>query len=255
MGEAMRPPCRPATINKTIVTLKAAWNRAVRRGLVAVNPFSIDRLPRVQPKQKRIFSSTEIDAMVDAAPNAWWRAFIRLAFTTGLRLGEILSLTWEDVQGAEVVVSAKRAGRDRLEWEAKSHHERRVPLCPEAAERLEPLRLSGGGSPYLFIGRDRLEVLLAMQQQGKLPQPAHWLNNLRREYRAIQARAAAGQQWREGTIHDLRKSFGTHMVQHVPMHELRRLMGHSSITTTADYYLGVSDDLAAKVVAAFSRAG
>ena len=28
---------------------------------------------------------------------------------------------------------------------------------------------------------------------------------------------------------------------------------HASITTTADFYLGVSDDLAAKVNAAFSR--
>ena len=43
------------------------------------------------------------------------------------------------------------------------------------------------------------------------------------------------------------------MAKVVSMNDLRRLMGHASITTTADFYLGVSDDLAAKVNAAFSR--
>ncbi len=77
-----------------------------------------------------------------------------------------------------------------------------------------------------------------------------WLNNLRRDFLAIQA---AAQLKRQGTIHDLRKSFGTHMANHVPLHELRRLMGHASITTTADYYLDVGDDVAAKVRAAFGN--
>ena len=42
------------------------------------------------------------------------------------------------------------------------------------------------------------------------------------------------------------------MASHVPMNDLRRLMGHASITTTADYYLGVGDDLAERVRSAFA---
>ena len=56
-------------------------------------------------------------------------------------------------------------------------------------------------------------------------------------------------------MHDLRKSYSTHTAKHVPMHELQKLMGHSSITTTADFYLDVSDDVAAKVGRAFSAIG
>ena len=36
-----------------------------------------------------------------------------------------------------------------------------------------------------------------------------------------------------GTIHDLRKTYGTWMAEAVPMHVLQRLMGHADITITA----------------------
>ena len=97
MNGRMMPPCRPATIRAAVVTLKAVWNRGVKRGLVADNPFAHERLGKIQQKQRRIFRADEIAAMVEAAPDAWWRAFIRLGFSTGLRLGEMLSLTWDDV--------------------------------------------------------------------------------------------------------------------------------------------------------------
>ncbi len=58
--------------------------------------------------------------------------------------------------------------------------------------------------------------------------------------------------WQRGTIHDLRKTYGTLMARHVPMHELRHLMGHANIGTTADFYLGVGADVADRVGAAFS---
>ena len=44
------------------------------------------------------------------------------------------------------------------------------------------------------------------------------------------------------------------MAQHVPTHELKALMGHSTIRTTERYYLAPSDDLSAKVAAAFTPA-
>ena len=37
------------------------------------------------------------------------------------------------------------------------------------------------------------------------------------------------------------------MSQHVTMPELQKLMGHASITTTADYYVSVPADLAERV--------
>ena len=42
------------------------------------------------------------------------------------------------------------------------------------------------------------------------------------------------------------------MAKRVPLHGLKRLMGHSNFQTTEAFYLGVSDDLDAKVADAFA---
>ncbi len=42
------------------------------------------------------------------------------------------------------------------------------------------------------------------------------------------------------------------MAKVVPMHELKRLMGHSNFATTEAFYLGDSDGLDAKVADAFA---
>ena len=60
--------------------------------------------------------------------------------------------------------------------------------------------------------------------------------------------------WMHRTFHDLRRSYGTVMAHLVPTHELRKLMGHSSITTTMRFYLGVSGIGADKIEEAFATA-
>ena len=260
--KALTARCAKATVKRVRVSMRAAWNRAIKRGLVAKNPWAAEKLPKIQRRRERVFTAEEVEAM-GAVGSTWWAAFVRLSYTTGLRLGEMLSLTWGDVTETEVAVTAKRASRDRLEWESKSHAERRVPLDAEASRLLLRLKVRSS-SPYVFIDRPRLDSLLSKQAKGQLPQPAHWLNNLPRDFTALQteARSLLAKQrgvgaeeaaWERGTIHHLRATFGTHMARHISMNDLRRLMGHASITTTADFYVGVSDDLAAQVAAAFRR--
>jgi len=55
-----------------------------------------------------------------------------------------------------------------------------------------------------------------------------------------------------GTIHDFRRSYGTVMAKRVPMHDLKRLMGHSNFATTEAFYLGESEGIAAKVADGFA---
>ena len=50
--------------------------------------------------------------------------------------------------------------------------------------------------------------------------------------------------WPLGCLHDLRRSYGTWMAEVVPMHVLQKYMGRQDISTTAKFYLGVTDDVA-----------
>ena len=264
--------CKPsskATIKKTISTLRAAFGRALEAGLIQRNPFSGRAKGKVQPKRKRIYSMAEADAMVEAAPTLWWATFIRLAFTSGLRLGEVLNLTWEDVEDGQVIVSAKRAerftvnGQDYplIPFSAKSHQERHVPLDGEAGILLQRLRLKRDGSVYLFLSLKRLRALEGHRDLMSQPPAGSLVNSLLRDFKVIQnaararleARADEPVEWRSGTLHDLRKSYGTHMAKLVSMNDLKVLMGHASITTTAEYYLDPSDDVADKSREVFAR--
>jgi integrase len=58
--------------------------------------------------------------------------------------------------------------------------------------------------------------------------------------------------WKDGTVHDLRKSFATRAASAgVPMHELHKHLGHSNISTTAEFYVGMADEAADRLRAVF----
>lgn len=269
----MLSPCSKATIRKTIAGLKASFNRAKNRKnpLIDFNPFIGHGGGKTQSKQMRIFNRTEIDLLVEAS-DIWWETFLRLAFTSGLRLGEILNLTWDDIdeQAGSITVSAKRPGQFTvggksypvLAFSCKSHRERAAPLIPEVAKLFQRLKMRSGGSIYPFLSLNRLAILAATEDTTQELGSGKLVNNVLRTFKRLQVkvRTALAEQrgvpverieWRLGCVHDLRKSFATHMARHISMVELQKLMGHASLTTTGEYYVAVGDDLAEKVQAAF----
>ena len=53
--------------------------------------------------------------------------------------------------------------------------------------------------------------------------------------------------WRLGSPHDLRKTYGNTMKRYVSVDVLKRLMGHSDISTTMKFYTGATADDEARV--------
>ncbi len=200
--------------------------------------------------------------MLEACHDPWWEVFLSVAFATGLRLGELLNLTWDDIENGHVVVSAKRCGTfvaggvtyPTLPWSCKNHHERRVPLAPDLETLLGRMRMKADGSPYVFLSLSRLLGLKAKHDVTQEIPATAMVNNMRRRFLQIQQDAAKslGTAWTTGSMHDLRKSFATRMARHIPMHELQRLLGHKSITTTATFYTEASDDVVDAVRLAFA---
>ncbi|MCZ6735688.1 MAG: site-specific integrase, partial [Planctomycetota bacterium] len=264
----------PATICKVIRFLQGAFSRGRKLRLVTANPFDGVQLPKLQAKPVHTYKPHEIDAMIEVAPDLWWEALIRLGYTSGLRFGEMLNLTWSDVDldGETVTVQAKRAGTfkvgDRsypvLGWTSKSYHDRTVPIPTETMIVLQRLKAKAGGSVYVFLSLARLGQIAALMDRhgGRLRAGYNLAQNSKRRWARIQDAAAArlseGQaepyRWERRTMHDLRRSYGSVMAHHVPIHELRSLLGHSNIRTTERYYLAVGDDLAARVRSAFAHA-
>ena len=242
------------------------FNRAKDWKLVTDNPFTKQPMPPPKTRQMRIFELHEIDAMVKVAPTLWWRAFIQLGYTSGFRLKEVLNLQWRDVdfKGESVTVVGKDAEDCQtpdgtkyrtLSWSPKTHQRRSVPVPETTVAILNKLKAASDGSPYCFITLDRLLVLETKRQSGVLRERFEVMNNVLRNFKVIQRHATetlGAEDWVTGTVHDLRRSYGTRMADVVPMHVLMKWMGHSDISVTANYYLDVSDQHAETARSAFS---
>ena len=260
-----------ATIVKVVRYLQGAFSRGLKLQLVTSNPFKGVKLPKIQARAVQVYRLHEVEAMIAVAPS-WWATFIRLAHTSGLRAGELHNLLWSDVdlEARTVTVAPKKAGRFTvggqeypiLPWTSKSYGTRTVPIPPATVTALQRWKLRTGGSAYVFLSLDRLAVVgeYLAAHDGGLPGSYTLASNVTRDFRGIQDAAAARlsegatkpYEWRHRTVHDLRRSYGTVLARHVPIHELKRLLGHSSIRTTEGFYLAAGDDISAKVTEAFA---
>ncbi len=252
------------TLAKTLRTLKAIFNRALKEGLLHENPFAGVRMPKTPSRTKRVFSADETRAMRSVVKNAWWKAFIAMAETTGFRKSELLNLQWRDIDFELKIakITAKRAsvfehaGNEYpvLAWHAKSHEERAVPLPDWVLSLLAEYQTHCDESPYVFIDLDRLFVVATeIDDKGRLGPNYELANNLSRNFDLIQRQAReflareAGVElakfpWQRGTLHDLRRTYGTRMARVIPMHVLKEYMGHAKVTTTQEYYLAAQTE-------------
>lgn len=108
----------PATIARHLVSLKATFNRAVRDGRLRENPALKVTLPQVDNELVRYLTPEQETQILDVLPERF-RAIVKIAVHTGLRQGELLRLTWGDLDWTAGVITVN---------ESKSGKKRRVPM-------------------------------------------------------------------------------------------------------------------------------
>ena len=94
----------PATVAKKVSSLKRLLQLAVERGQLEENPFRYVRKPKAAQRAIHVFSDDECTWLVHAARQTKigvpfrWDIFILVALCTGMRRGELLNVTWSDIQ-------------------------------------------------------------------------------------------------------------------------------------------------------------
>jgi integrase len=77
--------------------IRQALQQAMAWGLILRNPATLVRPPTWHSTPPRMLSPQELQKVLDATEGKWLHTLIVLAFTTGLRRGELLALKWDDI--------------------------------------------------------------------------------------------------------------------------------------------------------------
>lgn len=175
-------------------------------------------VPRMKRETRRaeVYARSELEAILRAPRQPRDRAFLMTVYAGGLRLSEAIHLKITDID---------RERRQLRVRHGKGAKERVLPLSGRLIKELEiywraqRLGRAGHDIPWLFLGTRSREPMSRTTGQNIY-------------YRAV---CKSGIR-RKGGIHVLRHSFATHLIESgVELPLVQRLLGHSSLLTTARY--------------------
>ncbi len=233
-----------ATINKYHRTLKAIFNRAIDREYIdeGTNPFVKIKPRKVTATPNHYVTVKEFLALLDSAKNKlWWKTFISIAYSSGLRRNEIVHLTWKHVDfvNQRIEVSARKGSDNIIPWEPKGRTNRIVPVSEDALKLLIDMQVNTPeGHPYIFISPKRLKRVLERIDEGSWHDRIEVINGMSRDFEVIRENARVT----KCTLHDLRRSAITNWADKLPFQTVHKLAGHKSVKTTMDFYLSVRQE-------------
>jgi integrase/recombinase XerD len=202
----------PITLNATITGLKFFFDVTLNRGEL------VDRMSYVHVPQKLpvVLSREEAARLIAAASNLKYHTALSIAYGTGLRVSEIVALKVGDIDSERMTLRVEQG---------KGRKDRYAMLSPLLLERLRAwwryANAKGKMLPngWLFPGQNPVDPLTARQ-----------LN------RAVHDAAEAAKIDKRVTMHTLRHSFATHLLeQKVDIRVIQVMLGHKKLETTSVY--------------------
>jgi integrase/recombinase XerD len=194
------------TLHSRINALKFYYEQVLGREKIF---FDIPR-PKKPFQLPRVLNREEVAAVINAIQNKKHKTMLMLAYGCGLRVGEVTNIKIEDVDGGRRLLFIRRG---------KGKKDRVVSLSPALLVILREYFKKYRPAQYLFEGMKRgerysIRSLEAIMQQAK---------------------GKAGV-WRTGSVHLLRHSFATHLLDKgTDVVLIQRLLGHNDIKTTLKY--------------------
>jgi len=202
----------PITLNATITGLKFFFDVTLDRGELMAKMQPV-RVPQTLPV---VLSREEVARLIAAAPNLKHQTALSVAYGAGLRASEVIALKVGDVDSQRMTLRVEQG---------KGRKDRYAMLSPVLLERLRAWwrvghaqgKILPGG--WLFPGLNPMDPLSTRQ-----------LN------RAIHAAADAAGIDKRVSMHSLRHSFATHLLeQKEDIRVIQVLLGHKKLETTSIY--------------------
>lgn len=238
---------------------------AVRHRKIHFNPVPYTEMP-ISPafySSKDAFTENELTLLLERIPSTSTRQICRFAAMTGMRIGEILALTWDDIdfERREIRICRTLAYYPERGFyfdDPKTRTSRRIfpmlDICAELLEDLketepdekvhrteevepdDPKRQEMNGSPEIF------SKLIFKTARGRPFFSSNINKELRKAVRSLKEEGLLSGE-RRYSFHSFRHTFASRCLRSgMNPKVLSALLGHSSIRVTLDIYTHVETE-------------
>ncbi len=220
---------KPRKREKLQIFLKDAFTKAWKNRLIEHNPFdAIESIPR-QRKQSRSLTHEEENSFVEACQNYNQGDLYLLCLYQGLRLGEAVALTWQDIDFAKGTISISKAidGLGELTTPKTATSNRIIPLFARSRQLLLAKDKANGSSGNIFSYNRKVyqNAMLKLTKQLCL----HGVS-----------------------VHTLRHTFATRCSEAgIPPKVVQKWLGHSTVEMTLNVYTHVNNDYEKEMTSKF----
>ena len=167
--------------------------------------------PRKSTKLPPVMSASEIKALIDGVKNIKHRTIIMLLYSSGMRLSEIARLKIVDIDSKNMRIKVVQG---------KGAKDRYTILSEQVLQELRAYYIIYKPKEFLFNG-SRPGGPISMRNIQHLVQ---------------KGLAQIGLDSKNYTVHTIRHSFATHLVDNgTNLHTVKELLGHSNLQTTLRY--------------------
>lgn len=239
----------PKTITNLHRCLHKALKQAVLEHHLNFNPCDAVNLPRNEKPQVEILTREEQERLIYTSYKFRYGIFIRLTLATGIRLGELLGLRWEDIDTRKNMLNIRRTlnrlskvdyngvgnSTEIVIQEPKTKNSvRSIPLMQITIKELQQWR-----NIQFADARTAEEIyndsgFIVTNQTGGYIEP----RTFKDYYDEILEASGLGHY----TFHALRHTFATRALeQGMDSKTLSTLLGHYSVSFTLDTYTHVLD--------------
>ena len=231
-----------ASVSVFRVILHNIFDLALRRELILTNPVIRSGSVKVDKKEMKILSQEEAKRLLEAAKergkgNVYY--VLLLALATGMRRGELLGLTWENVYESSVRVARNLVqvkGGTKVEQPKTASGRRTIAVAKWVLDEVRTLMVDGSKVVFANGG-------------GEPWAPTSLIAEVRR---LMGLCGIVGVRF-----HDLRHTHATQLIaQGLDIKSVSKRLGHENIKTTLDLYahwLPEKDDVAANVMGEWLR--
>ncbi|HOX72488.1 MAG: tyrosine recombinase XerC [Dokdonella sp.] len=214
LAEQHRGGLAPASLGLFLSSCRSFFRYLAREGEVKVNPAVGVRAPKIPRKLPKVLDADEMNVLLefptDDAEAVHDRAMLELLYSSGLRVAEIVSLRWRDLD----------AGEGMLRVTGKGSKTRIVPVGRQALLALDALHTQDQGAADDLILRGRHGRPLST-------------NGVRTR---LKRRARDQGIWQRVYPHLLRHSCASHLLESSgDLRAVQELLGHADIGTTQIY--------------------